>query len=215
MQSLVYTEPVKKSLAQLTENLDLADCIAVHVRRGNDVVGPLRDGVLSARQRSEYLLCYATKYVDISTYVRALDEIGDRSKAFIFSNDASEREALATALHPRIAFTMDDFADCTKHLNATQIDFIEQLAMSRTRLVLAPRSNYSDYACLLGNIDLIEVQPWLQPALMFGLIESTFEGAKDKQLVPDLLQIYCSLMAKQGRTEDAKLFAERALQIDR
>ena len=138
---------------------ELGRCTAVHIRRGDfvdgwtDNGGYRADGLFALRDLSSeaevngLLRNFVAKYVPLDGIARAIQ---DAAPVLIFADRPSDRADLAERLSGRVIDVHGRLE--TARLTPLQRAFCELLLMSKAGKILAPRSNFSGAAALLGDV---------------------------------------------------------------
>jgi hypothetical protein len=173
---LTLAKPIRDAIAEIDGAVSLEDVMAVHVRRGSDIIPLLRTGGLRPSLEEGHIRGYARMFVDLESYRIAIRALGS-PKCFIFSPDEASRTEIKADIG---GYSVDDFP-ALKNLTSLQRDLAEILIMSRTARVLGPKSNYSGLARLLGDLRLEWVAHWISPDDMIAMIKRDFPGQPDIQ----------------------------------
>ena len=169
-------QPITDAVAEIDAAVLLKDAMAVHVRRGSDLVPSLLQGDLPAGVEEGNIRGYARMFVDLKSYHRAIDALGS-PKCFIFCADDSDRAAIKKEVD---AYSVDEFP-AIQRLTPLQRDLAEILVMSRTARLLGPKSNYSGLARLLGDLHLEWIARWILPEETVAMAKRDFAGRPDLQ----------------------------------
>lgn len=163
--------PIRNAIAEIDASVPLKDSVAVHVRRGTDIVPPLRAGGLPPAKEEAFVRGYVRAYVDLESYRRAVSALGS-PKCFVFCPDPQDR---AKIKHDIGGYTVDEFPTI-QFLAPLQQDLAEILVMSRTGRLLGVKSNYSGLATLLGDLPLEWAARWLSADDMIAMMRNIFPG---------------------------------------
>lgn len=173
---LKVAQPIMDAIAEVEAALPLNEAMAVHIRRGSDIVPLLREGGLPPSLERGHSRGYARMFVDLESYRIAIKALGS-PKCFIFCADDSDRAELKQAID---GYSVDQF-EAINRLKPLQRDLAEILIMSRTARLLGPKSNYSGLARLLGDLRLEWVARWISSEDMIAMLRKDFVGQPDLQ----------------------------------
>jgi hypothetical protein len=174
---LQLRQPIRDAVAEIDAAISLKEAMAVHIRRGAEIVPHLLLGDLRPKTEQGHVRGYARMFVDLESYRHAVSALGS-PKCFIFCPDDEDRAKIKATLD---AYTVDDFPAIGR-LTPLQRDLAEILVMSRTARLLGPKSNYSGLARFLGNLRLEWVAHWLSPGDMVAMVRKDFSGRLDLQI---------------------------------
>jgi hypothetical protein len=164
------------AIAEIDSAVPLKDAMAVHVRRGSDIVPRLLLGDLPPGIENGHTRGYARMFVDLESYRRAIKDLGS-PKCFVFCADDADRAQLKRDID---GYSVDEFRSIQR-LAPLQRDLAEILVMSRTGRLLGPKSNYSGLARLLGDLHLQWIARWIVPEEMVAMVKRDFAGRPDLQ----------------------------------
>jgi hypothetical protein len=173
---LKVAQPIKDAISEIDDAVPLKDAMAVHVRRGSDIVPRLLAGDLPGRIEEGHIRGYARMFVDLESYRRAVKELGS-PKCFVFCPDDGDRAQFREDIG---GYSVDQFPSIQR-LAPLQRDLAEILVMSRTARLLGPKSNFSGLARLLGDLQLEWVARWIVPEEMVAMVRRDFPGRTDLQ----------------------------------
>ncbi len=173
---LVIAQPIQDAVQELDAAVPLKEAMAVHVRRGSDIIPRLLAGDLPPSVEEGHVRGYARMFVDLESYRDAIKNLGS-PKCFVFCADDADRAALKKDVG---GYSVDDF-EVIKRLTPLQRDLAEILIMSRNRFLLGPKSNYSGLARLLGNYQLKWIAHWVRAEDMVAMISQDFPSRPDLQ----------------------------------
>lgn len=203
---LKLAQPIRDAIAEVDEAVPLKNAIAVHVRRGSDIVPSLLLGQLPPSTREGHIRGYARMFVDLESYRRAVKDLGS-PKCFVFCPDDADRAQIKKDIG---GYSVDEFSSIQR-LTPLQRDLAEILVMSRTARLLGPNSNFSGLARLLGDLQLEWVAQWLAPDHMVAMVREDFAGRSDLQA--RILKASADFYARAAPTASAYL-ADAARDIE-
>lgn len=173
---LAVAQPIKDAVAEIDAAVPLEGAMAVHVRRGSDIIPRLLKGDLPAGIEEGHVRGYARMFVDLESYRVAVRALGS-PKCFVFCADDADRAEIKEDIG---GYSVDEFPSIQR-LSPLQRDLAEILVMSRTARLLGPKSNYSGLARLLGDFPLEYVARWVSVDDMVAMIKRDFPGRPDMQ----------------------------------
>jgi len=173
---LKLVAPILDAIAEIDSAVPLKDAMAVHVRRGSDLVPRLLLGDLPPGVEEGNVRGYARMFVDLESYRRAIRDLGS-PKCFVFCADDADRVQMKRDID---GYSVDDFPSIQR-LAPLQRDLAEILVMSRTARLLGPKSNYSGLARLLGDLHLEWVARWILPEEIVAMVKQDFATRPDLQ----------------------------------
>lgn len=174
---LTVARPITDAIAEIDRAVPLDCAMAVHVRRGSDIVPLLVDGNIPRSLEEGHIRGYARMFVDLESYRIAVKALGS-PKCFIFCPDDADRDEIKRDLD---GYTVDEFPSIQR-LAPLQRDLAEILIMSRTACLLGPKSNFSGLARLLGNLRLEWVNRWVSARDMVAMVRRDFGSRPDLQV---------------------------------
>lgn len=175
-ERLPLVQPIRDAIAEIEAEVSLKEAMAVHIRRGSDIVPLLRQGGLPSTLEEGHIRGYARMFVDLESYRIAIKALG-APKCFVFCPDDADRAEIKQDIG---GYSVDDF-DSIQRLAPLQRDLAEILVMSRTSRLLGPKSNYSGLARLLGDLRLEWVARWISPDDMVAMVRRDFAGREELQ----------------------------------
>jgi hypothetical protein len=203
---LTVARPIRDAIVEIEDAVPLKDAMAVHVRRGADIVPSLLLGNLPPGIEEGHVRGYARMFVDLESYRRAVKELGS-PKCFVFCPDEADRVELKADL---AGYSVDEFP-AIQELTPLQRDLAEILVMSRTSRLLGPKSNYSGLARLLGDLRLEWIARWILPHEIVQMVKRDFAGRPDLQA--RIIRASADFYARVSPAASAQ-FAEAARDIE-
>lgn len=174
---LQLAQPIKDAISDIEAAVPLKDAMAVHVRRGSDLVPRVLLGDLPASVEEGNIRGYARMFVDLESYRRAVIELKS-PQCFFFCADDDDRARIKADIG---GYSVDEFG-LIQRLTPLQRDLAEILVMSRTGGLLGPKSNYSGLARLLGDLHLEWIARWIIPSETVAMVKRDFAGRPDLQV---------------------------------
>jgi hypothetical protein len=210
MRTLRVRPEIEQAMARIKSRIDLSAFVAVHIRRGDDVIRLISE--TPPEQATRLIEGYVGRYADIESYRLAIEANTSDAPLFVFSNSATEIASLKSAMPDREVVSLDDLADCLKNFLPArpnqmglgiQRDFIEQMIMAEARCIVGPNSNFSTFARLMGSKPVVMVARWLNPLTMIAHVKRDFS---DQSVFTRIIKSYARVMLKVGRPEAAATF---------
>ncbi len=218
---LRLTPQVERTLADF-DDLDLADTLAIHLRRGDFIDARveahgavIEEGLFAIRslenqvEVDRLINAFMAKYLPLETVRRAAI---NEPRVALYSDVTADRRSLEASFSERLIDVNSRLDAAT--LTPLQRAFCEWLLMSRSRRILASKSNFSSSAGMLGGAQILRAQKWLRAAEVLEdidvlLLRSPLSTYDRENLRRQMIAAYQKLFVRLGYTQEAAICETR------